>query len=265
MTTTVKTKHRAMWASGDYPAVASELVAPLGPALVEAAGIGPGQRVLDVAAGTGNAAVAAARTGATVTASDLTPELLAVGEKTSPVGLTWTEADAEDLPFETAAFDTVISCIGVMFAPFHTAAAGELLRVCRPGGTIGLANWTPEGFVGQMFATMKPYAAPPPPGAQPPPLWGDPAHLASLFGDRVTDVTVERRSLRVDHFHTAAAFRDYFKSNYGPTIAVYRNIADDPARVAALDAELLALAERHDVGDGAMDWEYLLYTARRAG
>jgi SAM-dependent methyltransferase len=265
MTTTVKSKHRAMWASGDYPAIASELVAPLGPALVQAAGIGPGQKVLDVGTGTGNAAVPAARAGATVTASDLTPELLAVGAKTAPAGLTWTEADAEDLPFENAAFDTVISCIGVMFAPFHTAAAGELLRVCKPGGTIGLANWTPEGFVGQMFAAMKPYAAPPPPGAQPPPLWGDPAHLAALFGDHVTDVTVERRSLRVDHFRTAVAFRDYFKNNYGPTIAVYRNIADDPARVAALDAELLDLAERHDVGDGAMDWEYLLYTARRAG
>jgi SAM-dependent methyltransferase len=265
MTTTVKTKHRAMWASGDYPAVASELVAPLGPVLVQAAGIGPGQKVLDVGAGTGNAAIPAARTGATVTASDLTPELLAIGEKNSPIALTWAEADAEDLPFETAAFDTVISCIGVMFAPFHTTAAAELLRVCRPGGTIGLANWTPEGFIGQMFAAMKPYAAPPPPGAQPPPLWGDPAHLASLFGDGVTDVSVERRTLRVDHFHTAAGFRDYFKTNYGPTIAVYRNIADDPARVAGLDAELLALAARHDLGDGAMNWEYLLYTARRAG
>ncbi|MFC4064987.1 class I SAM-dependent methyltransferase [Actinoplanes subglobosus] len=265
MTTTVKTKHRAMWASGDYPAVASELVAPLGPALVQAAGIGPGRTVLDVGAGTGNAAIAAAQAGATVTASDLTPELLAVGAKNSPVDLTWAEADAEDLPFDTAAFDTVISCIGVMFAPFHTAAASELLRVCRPGGTIGLANWTPEGFIGQMFATMKPYAAPPPPGAQPPPLWGDPAHLAGLFGDGVTDVSVERRRLRVDHFRTAAGFRDYFKSNYGPTIAVYRNIADDPSRVAALDADLLALAERHDIGAGAMEWEYLIYTARRTG
>jgi SAM-dependent methyltransferase len=254
-----------MWASGDYPAVASELVAPLGPALVRAAGIGPGQNVLDVGAGTGNAAIPAAQAGATVTASDLTPELLAVGEKNSPVDLTWAEADAEDLPFDTAAFDTVISCIGVMFAPFHAAAAAELLRVCRPGGTIGLANWTPEGFIGQMFATMKPYAAPPPPGAQPPPLWGDPGHLASLFGDNVTTLTVERRTLRVDHFRAAAAFRDYFKSNYGPTIAVYRNIAYDPSRVAALDAELLTLAERHDVGDGAMNWDYLLYVARRAG
>jgi SAM-dependent methyltransferase len=264
MTTTVKTKHRAMWAAGDYPAVASELVAPLGPILVEAARIGPGQTVLDVAAGTGNAAIPAALTGATVTASDLTPELLAVGEKNATAPVTWVEADAENLPFESASYDTVVSCIGVMFAPFHQAAAAELLRVCRPGGTLGLVNWTPEGFIGQMFATMKPYAPPPPPGAQPPPSWGDPAHLSALFGDGVTDVSAERHNLRVDRFSSAVAFRDYFKSNYGPTIAVYRNIAAEPARVAALDDALLALAERHDLGGGVMNWEYLLYTARRA-
>ncbi|WP_328459908.1 class I SAM-dependent methyltransferase [Actinoplanes sp. NBC_00393] len=265
MTNTLKEKHRAMWASGDYSAVASELVAPLGPVLVEAAGIGPGQTVLDVGAGTGNAAIPAALTGATVTASDLTPELLAVGEKYTDAKLSWREADAEALPFSTGEFDTVISCIGVMFAPHHEAAAGELLRVCRPGGTIGLINWTPEGFIGQMFATMKPYAAPPPPGAQPPPRWGDPAHLAALFGSGVDGVTVERRKLRVSAFRDGAAFREYFKSRYGPTIAVYKNIGDDSQRAAALDAELAALAQRFDVGGGAMDWEYLIYTARRAG
>jgi SAM-dependent methyltransferase len=263
----IKTKHRRMWASGDYPAVVTDLIPDLGPALVAACPITAGTRVLDVAAGSGNAALPAAATGAQVVASDLTPELLEVGKRAAQAqGLTidWVEADAEDLPFDSASFDAVISCIGVMFAPFHTAAAAELLRVCRPGGSIGLANWTPQGFIGQMFATMKPYAAPPPPGAQPPPLWGDPAHLATLLGDGVTDVRVERRDLRVSHFDSAAAFRDYFKHNYGPTIAVYRNIADDPARVAALDADLLALAERHDVGGGAMNWEYLIYTARRA-
>ncbi|WIM94660.1 methyltransferase domain-containing protein [Actinoplanes oblitus] len=260
--TELKSKHRAMWASGDYPAVA-DLVAPLGPALVEAAGIGPGQRVLDVGAGTGNAALPAARTGADVTASDLTPELLRVGEQRSDTKLIWTEADAEALPFQDAEFDTVISCIGVMFAPHHERAAAELLRVCRPGGTIALASWTPEGFIGQMFAVLKPYAAAPPPGSTPPPRWGDPAHLASLFGERVTGVSARRHSLRVDHFGTAEAFADYFKRNYGPTIAVYRNIAADPERVAALDAALTDLARRFDVGDGAMDWEYLIWTGRR--
>ncbi|MEU4688653.1 methyltransferase domain-containing protein [Actinoplanes sp. NPDC023714] len=258
---TIKEKHRAMWASGDYPSLAADIVAPLGPVLVEAAGIGPGQNVLDVGAGTGNAAIPAALAGATVTASDLTPELLAAGERvaaTRDAKLTWTEADAEALPFETASFDTVISCIGVMFAPFHEAAAGELLRVCRPGGRIALVNWTPEGFIGKLFATMKPYAAPPPAGAQPPPRWGDPAHLAALFGDGVTDVRTERRTLRVDRFATGAELRDYFKAVYGPTIAVYRNIAEEPARVAELDAAIAAAAE------GVREWEYLIYTARAA-
>ena len=256
-----------MWASGDYPAVVTDLVGPLGPALVEAAGIGPGQTVLDVAAGTGNAAIPAARAGATVTASDLTPELLAVGERlaaTVDAKLTWTEADAEALPFGTGAFDTVISCIGVMFAPFHEAAAAELLRVCRPGGTIALANWTPDGLIGRLFATMKPYAAPAPQGAQPPPRWGDPAHLAALFGSGVTGVRLERRNLRVDHFRSGAELRDYFKRVYGPTIAVYRNIGDDPEKVAALDAAIADLGDRNLGADGAMEWEYLLYTARRA-
>ncbi|BBH63494.1 hypothetical protein ACTI_01790 [Actinoplanes sp. OR16] len=250
-----------MWASGDYPSLAAEIVAPLGPVLVEAAGIGPGQTVLDVGAGTGNAAIPAALTGATVTASDLTPELLAAGEliaATRDAKLTWAEADAEALPFGTASFDTVISCIGVMFAPFHSAAAGELLRVCRPGGTIALVNWTPEGFIGKLFATMKPYAAPPPAGAQPPPRWGDPAHLASLFGEGVTDVRTERRTLRVDRFATGAELRDYFKAVYGPTIAVYKNIAGDPQKVAELDAAIAAAAE------GVSEWEYLIYTARAA-
>ncbi|MFC7531187.1 class I SAM-dependent methyltransferase [Actinoplanes sp. GCM10030250] len=264
---TIKEKHRAMWASGDYSAVASEIVAPLGPVLVAAAGIGPGTTVLDVGAGTGNASIPAALAGATVTASDLTPSLLAVGEREAAARdakVLWREADAEALPFADGEFDAVISCIGVMFAPHHSEAAGELLRVCRVGGTIGLINWTPEGFIGQMFATMKPYAAPPPPGVQPPPRWGDPAHLAELFGDAVSGVKVERRVLRVERFGGGAEFRDYFKARYGPTIAVYKNIEGDPGRVAALDEELAELGRRHDVGGGAMEWEYLIYTAQRA-
>jgi hypothetical protein len=115
-----------------------------------------------------------------------------------------------------------------MFAPHHQQAADELVRVCRPGGTIGLLNWTPQGFIGRMFATMKPYAPPPPPGAQPPPLWGDEDHVRALLGDRVTDVRAERRTVRVDRFGTPEAFRDYFKERYGPTITVYKSIAGDP-------------------------------------
>ncbi|MFF9044846.1 class I SAM-dependent methyltransferase [Streptomyces parvulus] len=261
----LKAKHRSMWALGDYPAVARQVVAGLGPALVEACGIKDGDRVLDVAAGSGNASIPAALAGADVVASDLTPELLDVGRDEAEArgaALSWQEADAEDLPFGDASFDTVMSCVGVMFAPHHQAAADELVRVCRPGGTIGLLNWTPEGFVGKMFAIMKPYAPPPPPGAQPPPLWGREDHVRTLLGDRVTDVEAHRRSLRVDAFGGPEDFRAFFKSAYGPTISVYRNLADDPERAAALDAALLDLA-RDALGDGALEWEYLLLTARR--
>ena len=149
---------------------------------MEAAGVRAGDKVVDVAAGTGTSALPAARRGATVTATDLTPELLAIGRQQAEAeGLTvrWRTADAENMPCDDAEYDTVLSCIGVMFAPHHQAAADELVRICRPGGTIGVLSWTPEGFIGQMFATMKPYAPPPPPGASPAPLWGRADHVRS--------------------------------------------------------------------------------------
>ena len=146
----------------------------------------------------------------------------------------------------------VMSCVGVMFAPHHQASADELVRVCRPGGTIGLLSWTPEGFIGQMFATMKPYAPPPPPGAQPPPLWGSEEHVRALLGDRVTDVVAREQQLRGRRSSpTPEEFREYFKACYGPTIAAYRNIADDPERVAALDRALAELARRASSGAAA--------------
>ncbi len=268
----LKAKHRAMWAQGDYPSLAAEIIPSLGAILVETCGVGPGQRVLDVGAGSGNAAIPAALAGADVVASDLTPELFEAGRRVAErqgARLTWQEADAEALPFGDAEFDTVLSCVGVMFAPHHQRAADELVRVCRPGGTIGLLSWTPQGFIGRMFATMKPYAPPPPPGAQPPPLWGDEDHVRGLLGDRVTDVRAERRTVRVERFATPEMFRDYFKERYGPTITVYKSIAGDPDRVAALDRDLAALARDADLGTGqggtVLDWEYLLLTARRAG
>jgi SAM-dependent methyltransferase len=268
MTTTdteLKARHRTMWGLGNYPAVADDVIADLGPVLVEAAGIGPGQRVLDIAAGSGNVAIPAARLGAEVIASDLSPELLATGEAHAAavgVPLAWEEADAENLPYADGHFDVAVSCVGIMFAPHHQPAADELVRVVRPGGTIGLINWTPEGFVGQMFAVMKPYAPPPPPGASPPPLWGSEAHLAELLGDRVDDLRMERRSLRVPAFASGAEFRDFFKANYGPTIVTYRAIGDHPGRVAELDAALGELGDA-SLADGVMEWEYLLATARR--
>lgn len=259
-------KHRAMWATGDYPKLASDLVAPLGPVLVEASGIGPGDTVLDVAAGTGNASIPAAQTGASVTASDLTPELLQNGAAIAAergVELQWREANAEALPFSDNEFDAVLSCIGVMFAPHHQRSADELVRVCRPGGTIALICWTPEGFIGQLFGTMKPYMPAPPPGAQPPPLWGSEGHLRELFGDRVTDLTTNRRMLAVDYFSSGEELRDYYKAYYGPTIAAYRNNENDPERVAALDADLSALGQRYLDESSPMEWEYLVVTARK--
>lgn len=264
----LKEKHRSMWALGDYPTVAAQIIPELGAALVQAADVRPGQRVLDVAAGSGNAAIPAALAGASVVASDLTPELLRTGRELASrhgADLRWEEADAEALPYAEGEFDTVLSCVGVMFAPHHQSAADELVRVCRPGGTIGLLSWTPEGFIGEMFKVMKPYAAPPPPGVQPPPLWGSEEHVRELLGDRVTAVEARRRTVRVDRFATPEDFRDYFKANYGPTVAAYRYIADDPEKVAGLDRDLADLARRHDIGTGTtvMDWEYLLVTARK--
>ncbi|MGV0741925.1 class I SAM-dependent methyltransferase [Mycolicibacterium sp. XJ870] len=265
--TELAAKHRAMWASGDYARLAAELVSPLGPVLVEACGIGPGDRVLDVAAGTGNAALPAAQTGADVIASDLCPELLEQGRALAAergVDLEWQEANAHQLPFGDNEFDVVMSCIGVMFAPFHQQAADELVRVCKSGGRIGLLSWTPEGHIGRLFATMKPYVAPPPPGAQPPPLWGREEHVRALLGDRVGDVVTESRTLTVDHFPDGAAFRDYFKTVYGPTIAAYRNIEGDPERVAALDADIARIGDEFLRGGSTMEWEYLLLTARKS-
>jgi SAM-dependent methyltransferase len=262
----LESKHRALWALGDYTTVATELVSPLGPVLVEASGIRAGDRVLDVAAGAGNAAIPAALAGANVIASDLVPELLERGgalAEARGVDLQWLEANAEALPFDGDEFDAVLSCVGVMFAPHHQRAADELVRVCRPGGTIGLISWTPEGFVGQMFATMKPYVAAPPSGLQPPPKWGSARYVRGLLGDGVTDFTAQHRALRVDRFADGVSFRDFFKAHYGPTISAYRGIAGEPDRAAALDAELAELGDRYLAGASTMEWEYLLVTARK--
>ena len=200
-------------------------------------------------------ALPAARTGADVTASDLTPELLAKGRADAEAaGLTinWQVADAEAQPFADGEFDTVVSCVGAMFAPHHQVAADELARTCRPGGTIGLVSWTPEGFIGQMFATMKPYAPPPPPGAQPPPLWGNVDHVRELFGDRVQDL---QRAAAGARRGTGSRRRrssvDVLQEHYGPTIAAYGFNKSDPEKVAALDEALADLGRRFGIGEGA--------------
>lgn len=267
----LKQKHRAMWASGDYPALASEMLLDLGAILVDTCGVKPKQRVLDVASGAGNAAIPAAMMGAEVIASDLTPELFDAGRHQAAdrgVELEWVEADAEALPFADGEFDVVMSCLGVMFAPHHQAGADEIVRVCKPGGTIGLLNWTPEGFIGRMFAAMKPFAPPPPPGAEPPPLWGNEEHVRELLGSRVTDLHTEKRTLTIHNFHQPADFLRYFKSHYGPTISVYKFIGGDEAKAKELDTALTELADSFGDAHGdavwQMEWEYLLLTAKKA-
>ncbi|MFP5378189.1 MAG: class I SAM-dependent methyltransferase, partial [Vicinamibacteria bacterium] len=264
----LKTRHRTMWASGDYPAMVETFLLPLGPRLVAALDLEPGTRVLDVAAGTGNASLPAAARGADVTASDLTPELLAAGEaRAQAAGLTldWVTADAERLPFEDASFDVVMSSIGVMFAPFHERVADELVRVCRPGGRIALLSWTPEGMLGALFRTMKPFAPPPPAGAQPPALWGSEEHLAALFGNRVAFLSSTREALEITAFAHAHDYGEHFKAHYGPTIAVRAN-AERSGRAAEFDAALDAFCDEWNRGsadDARFEKEYLLTIATR--
>ncbi|MDQ4052188.1 MAG: class I SAM-dependent methyltransferase [Actinomycetota bacterium] len=264
----LKTKHRGMWASGDYPLMVDTFLLPLGPRLVEACGIEAGMRVLDVASGTGNAAIPAAQRGAVVTASDLTPELLQAGAarpEAAGLDITWTPADAENLPFEDGSFDVVMSSIGVMFAPHHQAAADELVRVCRTGGTIGLLSWTPEGMLGALFATMKPFAPPPPPGASSPPLWGSAEHLHGLFGGRVDLHSLTKDTLEITAFTQARDYATHFKAYYGPTIATRANAVNNGLE-AEFDAALDEFCDTWNVGtpeQARFEKEYLLAVGTR--
>jgi SAM-dependent methyltransferase len=269
-TTKAKAAARAMWALGDYHRFATQLVWEVGPVVVEAAGIRRGMRVLDVAAGTGNVAVRAAEAGAEVVASDLTPENLAAGRAAAVargIELEWVEADAEALPFADGAFDVVTSAFGVMFAPDHRAAARELLRVCRPGGTIALANFVPDGVAGDFFTTLGRHA--PPPEGEPPLLWGTEEHLRDLLGDAVPALHCERRSYTERVAGGPADYVAFFGKTFGPLIALRTMLADDPERLAALDRDLLAFARRANTGPSegpvACPYDYLLAVARLEG
>ncbi len=264
-----KAAARAAWRLGDYHRFATELVWEVGPVLVAAAGISSGQRVLDVAAGTGNVAIRAAEAGAAVVASDLTPENFEAGRREARargVELEWVEADAEALPFADDEFDIVTSSFGAMFAPDHHAVAKELVRVCRPGGTIGMANFTPDSLAADFFAVFAPYMPAPPPGALPPVLWGSEKHVRELFGEHVESLETARR----EYVERAASPRDYcefFKETFGPAVAVYASLADEPDHVADLDREFLEFASRSNRGapDGPAEYpyEYLLVVARK--
>lgn len=262
----LKTAHRAMWSSGDYPTVADTVIPLLGEVLVDACAPSSGETVLDLACGSGNASLPAARRGAAVTGVDLSDCLLATcARRAEAEGLevTCVPADVEDLPFADSAFDTVLSCVGVMFAPHHQRAADELLRVCRPGGTVGLLSWTGEGFIGQLLAAMRPFVPAPPPGAQPPVRWADPEHVRELAGSRLGPLTTRTDVVRVTAFAQPADFRRLFASRYGPIVAAFTRLADDPARTRQLEEVLDDLARRHWQADGTMQWEYVLATATR--
>lgn len=254
----VKAADRSMWAQGDYHRFAAETVWDLGPHLVAACGISAGQRVLDVAAGTGNVAIRAAELGAQVVACDLTPENFDAGRreaKARGVDVEWVEGDAEALPFDDDEFDVVTSLFGALFAPNHQRVADELLRVCRDGGTVGMFNFTPDGVSGDFFALFGRHAPALPPEALPPVLWGDEQHVRELFGDRVASLEMARHEY-VERAATPQAYVDLFYETFGPTVALRALLADQPDRAAAFDRDFLDFAERWNSGPSGGPAEY---------
>ncbi|MBW8307511.1 MAG: class I SAM-dependent methyltransferase [Thiobacillus sp.] len=242
----IKQRQHATWASGDYAIVGTTLQI-VGEHLAEAVDLRPGVQVLDVAAGNGNATLAAARRFAHVTSTDYVAELLEKGAaraRANGLDVRFQEADAEDLPFADGAFDVALSTFGVMFAPDQSTAARELTRVVRSEGRIGLASWTPEGFIGDLFRLMASYV-PPPSGLQSPMLWGTEPRVVELFGPDSRDIRCERRSFNF-RYQSAAHWIDVFRNFYGPTYKVYSAL--DPDRQASLSQDISALLERRNVG-----------------
>jgi SAM-dependent methyltransferase len=235
-----------VWSEGDFGRIGSTIVL-VAEQLCEAADLRPGERVLDVACGHGNVALAAARrTWEPVVGLDYVPELLERGRERAAAErfeIEFVEGDAQEMPFEDESFDAVLSTFGVMFAPDHQRAADELLRVCRPAGRIGLGNWVPDGFVGEMFKTVSGHA-PPPPGVAPPPLWGTEQHLQGLFGDRVSELRAERRTVK-QRFRSAEHWIEFFRTWFGPMKMSFERVG--PEGEAALAADLRNLAERYNV------------------
>ena len=240
----IKQKQQVAWSSGDFHMVAA-LIAITAERLVDNADLQANWKVLDVATGSGNAAIAAARLGADVVGVDYVPALLDRGRvRALAEGLTvrFVDGDAEALPFEDDSFDATISIFGSMFAPDHAQAASELLRVTRPGGKIALASWSPDGFLGDLFRTTAGYA-PPPAGLQSPMLWGTEAHLRELFGDGLESLEAAEQTFTW-RFASAEAFVAYFRRWYGPTVKAFEAVGADGK--GDLEAALVALARRHD-------------------
>jgi ubiquinone/menaquinone biosynthesis C-methylase UbiE len=246
----VKARQQGTWSSGDYAIVGTTLQI-VGESLCEALDIRPGQKVLDVAAGNGNATLAAARRWCDVTSTDYVPALLERGRERAAaerLKIEFREADAEALPFADGSFDVVVSTFGVMFTPDQERCAAELLRVCRPGGKIGLANWTPEGFIGQLFKTIGKHM-PPPAGVKSPALWGTRARLAELFGSDAASIKAEPRNF-VFRYRSPEHWLDVFKTYYGPLLKTFAAL--EPAAQSALRGDIMALINRFNrSGDGS--------------
>jgi SAM-dependent methyltransferase len=272
MTTTLtdlKHAHRAVWASGDYPAVAEHIDAVPPRDLLNRVAIAPGDDVLDVATGTGNVALRAAAAGARVIGLDLAPELFVAARRRAAeyrVAVDWIEGDAEELPFADASFDHVLSVFGVQFAPRHEVVAAELARVCRLGGRIGLVNWTPTGAIGELFKIMSGYVPAPPPYASSPPLWGSEAHVRELFAGTGVELTFDtgHNPWRFDSPEQWVAF---LETAYGPTLKARERLTGE-GRWDACRAEIVAMAERrNEATDGTLllRAEYLVAIGRTAG
>jgi ubiquinone/menaquinone biosynthesis C-methylase UbiE len=242
----IKARQQTAWASGDYAVIGTTLQI-VGEQLAEACDLRFDERVLDVAAGNGNATLAAARRGCQVTSTDYVAALLDRGAeraKAERLDVHFQTADVEALPFQDASFDAVLSTFGVMFAPDHAKAASEMARVCRPGGRIGLANWTPEGFIGQLFKVLGSHV-PPPAGVQPPSRWGVEAHLQTLFGERASAISVTPRTFNF-RYRSAAHFIEVFRTWYGPVHKAFGSLPVEGA--AALERDLTDLMNRLNVG-----------------
>jgi SAM-dependent methyltransferase len=248
-----------VWAVGDYPAFADRMIGGLGEILVEHAGIRARERVLDIAAGAGNASLPAAARGADVTASDITPELLEEAARRAAdrgLELRVEVADAQALPFPDASYDVVMSCVGAIFAPRQADVAAELARVLRPGGRLAMLNWRPIGPWARVGEALRPFQPPHVSGNDPPEAWGDEAHVRGLFGDRIGDLTFIPGVWRFEGFGDAAELLAFFRSVNGPLITLYERIGPD--RAPELDAALLEA-----FGDPPFDSDYMLVRGNR--
>jgi len=260
----LKTVQQQTWSSGDYGSVAW-ITVPLADELVAAVDLAPGSSVLDVATGTGHAAIATARAFCSTTGIDYVPGLIDTARRRAAaegLNIAFEVGDAEALPYDDDRFDYVLSAIGTMFTADHQKAADEMVRVCRPGGRIGMANWTPSGFVGRMLQTVGRYVTPPA-GALPPTRWGDPAVVGELFDGQVDDLRTWTTAVR-QRFLSTEHYADFFLANYGPTLKAAGKL--DEAKRAAFRSDLVALADEFNLAaDGTFvsEWEYLLVSARK--